>query len=159
MGKNKFNKHFHYKCKSSSRPSPARLSHWMLSPLTPSKMLRPRSRTKKAFLQISKDSSSLESSSRMAEPSPITTSRRSQPSILCSDSEEGCRSSLRLSLVRPSPSMSSQQTQLRTSKPRSKTRKESPQISKDSFLLVSNLRTAELSLTTTFKRSPLSISS
>merc|ERR1712227_720045 len=120
---------------------------------------RPRSRTQKVFLQISKDSSSLESSSRTVEPSPTITSRKSQPSILCSDSEEVCRSSLRLSLVRPSPSMSSQQTLLRTSKPRSKTKKESHQTSKDSFSLESNLRTAELSLTTIFKRSPLSISS
>merc|ERR1712146_93231 len=152
MGKNKFNKHFHYKCKSSSRPSPARLSHWMLSPLTPSKMLRPRSRTKKVFLQISKDSSSLESSSRTAEPSPTTTSRRSQPSILCSDSEEVCRSSLRLSLVRPSPSMSSQLTPSRTSKPRSKIRRVSHQTNRDLSSLVSNSRMEEPFLTTTSRR-------
>merc|ERR1712007_198577 len=120
-------------------------------------MSRPRSKTRKESHQISKDSSSLESSSRTAEPSPTTTSRRSLPSILCSDSEEVCRSSSRPSLVRPSPSMSSQQTPLITSRPRSNTRKESHQISKDSSSPESNSRMAELFLTTTSKRSPLSI--
>merc|ERR1712227_840231 len=152
MGKNKFNKHFQEKCKSSSRPSPVRPLLWMLSQQTPSKTLRPRSKTKKVFLQISKDSSSLESSSRTVEPSPTTTSRRSQPSILCSDLEEVCRSSSRLSLVRPSPLMSSQLTPSRTSRPRSKTRKVSHQISRDLSSLESNLRMAELFLTTTSKR-------
>merc|ERR1712100_161504 len=144
-------------CKSSSRPSLVRPSPSMSSQLTPSRMSRPRSRTKKVFLQISRDSSSQESNSRMAELSPTTTSRRSPPSISSSDSEVVCRSSSRLSLVRPSPSMSSQQILLRMSKPRSKTRKESHQISKDSFSLESSLKMAEPSPITTSKRSPLSI--
>merc|ERR1712146_646613 len=83
-------------------------------------------------------------------------SRRSPLSISFSDSEEVCRSSSRPSLVRPSPLMSSQLTPSRTSRLRSKTRRESHQISKDSSSLVSNSRTAELFLTTTSKRSPLS---
>merc|ERR1711907_307340 len=124
----------------------------MSSQLTPSRMSRLRSKTKKVSHQISRDSSSLVNSSKTAELSPTTTSRKSQPSISCSDSEEVCKSSSRLSLVRPSPSMSSQQTLLRTSRPRSKTRKESHQISRDSSSLVSNLRMEELFLTTTSRR-------
>merc|ERR1711907_58628 len=122
----------------------------------PSRMSRLRSKTKKVSHQISKDSSSLVNSSRTVEPSPTTTSRRSQPSISCSDSEEVCKSSSRPSLVRPSPLMSSQQTPSRTSRPRSKIRRESHQISKDLSSLVSNSRMVELFLTTTSKRSPLS---
>merc|ERR1712004_429915 len=131
----------------------------MSSQQTPSRMSRPRSRTRKVFHPINKDSSSLESSSKTVEPSPTTTSRRSPPSISSSDSEEVCRSSSRLSLERPSPSMSSQQTPLRTSRPRSRTRKESHPINKDLSSPVSSSRMAEPSLTTTSKRSPLSISS
>merc|ERR1711988_1340270 len=146
-------------CKSSLRPSLVRPSPSTSSQLTPSKTLRLRSRTKKVSHQISRDSSSLESSSRTVEPSPTTTSKRNPLSISFLDSEVVCKSSSRLSLVRPSPSMSSQLTPLRTSKPRSKIRKVFHQISKDSSSLVSNLRMEELSLTTTSKRSPLSISS
>merc|ERR1711934_282944 len=144
-------------CRSSSRLLPERPSPSTSSQLTPLRTSRLRSKTRKVFLQISKDSSSLESSSRMAELFPTTTSRRSQPSISCSDSEVVCRSSSRPSLVRPSPLMSSQQTPSRTSRPRSRTRKESHQISKDSSSPESNSRMAELFLTTTSKRSQLSI--
>merc|ERR1712178_511955 len=112
--------------------------------------------TRKVFHQISRDSSSLESNSRIVELSLITTSRRSPLSILCSDLEEVCRSSSRPSLVRPSPSMLSQQTPLRTSRPRSKIKKESHQTSKDSSSQESSSRMVELSLTTTSKRSLLS---
>merc|ERR1712086_149680 len=112
----------------------------------------PRSRIRKEFPQISKDSSSPESNLKMEELSPTTTSKRSQPSILSLDLEVVCKSSSRLSPVRPSPLMSSQQTQLRTSKQRSKIRKEFPQISKDSSSLVSNLKMEELSLTITSKK-------
>merc|ERR1711939_423833 len=119
-------------------------------------MSRLRSRTKKVFLQISRDSSSLESSSRAAELCRTTTSRRSPPSISCSDSEVVCRSSSRPSLVRPSPSMSNQLTPSKTSRPRSKTRKVSHQTSKDSSSPENNSRTAELSQTTTSKRNLLS---
>merc|ERR1712004_363961 len=125
----------------------------MSSQQTPSRMSRPRSRIRKVFHPINKDSSSLESSSKTVEPSPTTTSRRSPPSISSSDSEEVCRSS-----SRPSPSMSSQQTPLRTSRPRSRTRKESHPINKDLSSPVSNSKMEEPSLTTTSRRSPLSIS-
>merc|ERR1712086_41378 len=124
----------------------------MSSQQTPLRTSKLRSRIRKVFLQISKDSSSPESSSRMEEPSPTTTSKRSQPSILSLDLEVVCRSSSRLSPVRPSPLMSSQQTQLRTSKQRSKIRKEFPQISKDSSSPESNLKMEELSPTTTSKK-------
>merc|ERR1712166_243573 len=107
--------------------------------------------------QISKDSSSLVSNSKTEEPSPITTSRRSQPSILSSDLEVVCKSSSRPLPERPSPSMLSQQTQLRMSKQRSKIRKESHQISKDSSSLESNSKTEELSQITTSRRSQPSI--
>merc|ERR1712078_844817 len=156
--KNKFKKLFKL-CKSLLRPLPERPSLLTSSQLTPSRMSRLRSKTRKVSHQISRDSSSLESNLRTAEPSPTTTSRRSPLSISSSDSEVVCKSSSRLSLVRPSPSMSSQLTPLRTSRPRSKTRKVSLQISKDSSSLVSNLRMEEPSPTTTSKRSPLSISS
>merc|ERR1711985_25365 len=107
----------------------------------------------KVSLQISKDSSSLESNSRTEEPFQTTTSKRNLPSISSSDSEVVCKSSSRPSLVRPSPSMSSQLTLLRTSRLRSKTRKVSLQISKDLSSLVSNSRTEEPFPTTTSKRS------
>merc|ERR1711908_121862 len=153
MGKNKFKKLF-YKCKSLLRPSPERPSLLTSSQLTPSRMSKLRSKTRKVSHQTSRDSSSLVSSSRTAELSLTTTSRRSQPSILFSDSEVVCRSSSRLSLVRPSPSMSSQQTLLRTSRPRSRIRKVSHQISRDSSSLESSSRTAEPCRTTTSRRSP-----
>merc|ERR1711935_1098380 len=144
-------------CRSLSRLSPVRPSLLMSSQQTPLRTSKPRSRIRKEFPQISKDSSSPESSSRMEEPSPTTTSKRSQPSILSLDLEVVCRSSSRLSPVRPSPLMSSQQTPLRTSKQRSKTRKVSLQISKDSSSLESNLKMEELSLAITSKRNPLFI--
>merc|ERR1712227_413650 len=67
--------------------------------------------------------------------------------------QQTCKFSLRPSLVRPSPLMSSQLTPSRTLRPRSRTRKVSHQISKDLSSLVSNSRMAELFLTTTSKRS------
>merc|ERR1712139_235314 len=141
-------------CKFSSRPSLVRPSPSTSSQLTPSKTSRPRSKTKKVFLQISKDLSSPVSSSRMEEPSLTTTSKRSPLSISSSDSEVECKSSSRPSLVRPSPLMLSQLTPSRTSRPRSKTKKVSLQISKDLSSLESNLRMVELFQTTTSKRSP-----
>merc|ERR1712003_539879 len=109
-------------------------------------------KTKKVSHQTSKDSSSLESNLRMAELSPITTSKKSQLSTWSSDLEEVCKSSPRPSLVRPSPLMSSQLIPSRTSRPRSKTRKVSHQTSKDLSSLESNLRMEELFQTTTSKR-------
>merc|ERR1712167_90853 len=139
-------------CKFSSRPSLVRPSPSMLSQLTPSKTSRLRSKTRKVSHQTSKDLSSLESNLRMAELSLTTTSKKSPPSTWSSDLEVVCKSSSRPSLVRPSLLMLSQLTPSRTSRPRSKTRKVSHQISKDSSSLESNLRMAELSLTTTSKR-------
>merc|ERR1712100_220215 len=146
-------------CKFSLRPLQERQSLLMSSQLTPLKTSRLRFKTRKVFLQISKDLSSLVSSSKMAEPSATTTSKRKALSTLSSDLEVECRSSSRLSLVRPSPSMLSQPILSKTSRPRSKTRKESHQTSKDSSSLESNLRMVELSVTTTSKRKAPSISS
>merc|ERR1712032_465690 len=108
----------------------------MLSQLIQLRTSRPRSKIRKVSHQTSKDLSSPESNLRMEELSPITTSKRSPPSTWFSDLEEVCRSSSRPLLERPSPLMSSQQTPLRMSRPRSKTRKEFHQISKDSSSLV-----------------------
>merc|ERR1711935_503657 len=114
---------------------------------------KPRSRIRKEFPQISKDSSSPESNLKMEELSLTTTSKRSQPSILSLDLEVVCKFSSRLSLVRPSPLMSSQQIPSRMLKQRSKIRKESLQICKDSSSLESNSRMVEHFLTTTSRRS------
>merc|ERR1712110_620588 len=123
-----------------------------LSQLTQLRTLKPRSKIRKVSHQTSKDLSSLVSNSRMEELSPIITSKKSQLSTWSLDLEEVCKSSSRPSLVRPSPLMSSQLIPSRTSRPRSKTRKVSHQTSKDSSSLESNLRTEELSLTTTSRR-------
>merc|ERR1712187_1110870 len=58
--------------KTQERPS-----LWMWKQVTPSTMSRPRSRTKKAFLQINSVLSLQESSLRMVAPFQTTTSRRS----------------------------------------------------------------------------------
>merc|ERR1711967_112725 len=79
------------------------------------------------------------------------TSKRSQPSTWFLDSEVVCKSSSRPLPERPSLLMLSQLTPLRTSRPRSKTRKVSHQTSKDSSSPESNLRMAEPFLTTTSK--------
>merc|ERR1712195_466244 len=144
-------------CRSSSRPLLVKPSPLMLSQQTPSRTSRPRSKTRKVSLQISKDSSSLESNLRMEELFPITTSRKNLPSTWSSDLEVVCKSSSKLSLVRPSLLMLNQQTPSKTSRPRSKTKKVSHQISKDSSSLESNSRMEELFQTTTSKKSPLSI--
>merc|ERR1712071_171388 len=146
-------------CRSSLRPLRERLSLLRSSHLTPSKMSRLRSRTRRASHPISKDLSSPVSSSKTEEPSPTTTSRRNPPSISSSDSEVVCRSSSRLSLERPSPSRSSHPTPLRTSRPRFRTRKESLPISRDSSSLESSSRMEEPFRTTTSRRNPLFISS
>merc|ERR1712124_10050 len=107
------------------------------------KTSRPRSKTKKESHLISKDLSSLESNLRMEELFQTTIFKRNPLFTWFSDSEEECKSSSRLSLVRPSPLMSSQQTLLRMSRPRSKIRKVSHQTSKDLSSLESNLRMEE----------------
>merc|ERR1712070_914147 len=146
-------------CRSSSRPSLERPSPSTLSNPTPSKTSRPRSRTRKVFPQTSKDLSSPVSNSRMDVLSKTTTSKRIPLSISSSDLEVECKFSSRLSLVRPSPSMSNNPTPLRTSRLRSRTRKEFPQISKDSSSPENNSKTAAPFKTTTSRRSPLFISS
>merc|ERR1712070_230873 len=125
-------------CRSSSRPSPVRPSPSRLSRLTPSKPSRLRSRTRKEFPQTSRDSSSPESSSKTEEPSRTTTSRRSPPSTWSSDLEEVCRSSSRPSPERPSPLRLSRPIPSRLSRPRFRTRKEFPQINRDSSSLASS---------------------
>merc|ERR1712032_590545 len=74
-------------CKFSSRLSLARLSPLRSNQVTPSTTSRPRSKIRRVSLPISKDSSSLESSSKTVEPSLTTTSRRSPLSISFLDSE------------------------------------------------------------------------
>merc|ERR1712183_59474 len=118
-------------CRSSSRhslerPSPSRSSH-----LTPLRTSRPRFKIRKVSHPISRDSSSPESSSRTEEPFLITTFKRNQPSILCSDLEVVCKFSSRPSPVRQSPSKLSHPTPSRMLRPRSGTRKVSHPISKD----------------------------
>merc|ERR1712194_434672 len=81
----------------------------------PSRMLKQRSKTRKVSLQISKDLSSLESNLKMEELSPTITSKRNPHFISFLDSEVVCKSSSRLSLVRPLPLMLSQQTTSRRS--------------------------------------------
>merc|ERR1719187_2002947 len=122
-------------------------------------MSRLRSRTRRESPQTSSVSSSLASNWRMAELCPTTTSRKSPLSIWSSDSVEECRSLSRLSQGRPSPWRLSPAIPLRTSRQRSRTRRESPQTSTVLSSLESNLRTAELSPTTTSRRSPPFISS
>jgi len=122
---------------------------------TPLKMSRLRSKTRKVSHQISRDSFLLVSNSKTAEPSPITTSKKSPLSTWYSDLEEVCKSSSRPSLVKLSPLMLSQLTPLRMSKPRSKIKKEFHQISRDLSLLESNLKMEELFPTIIFKKSPL----
>merc|ERR1719153_624791 len=95
----------------------------------------------------------------MEGPSPTTTSRRSPLSTLSSVLGEVCRSSSRPSLARPSPLRSSPPTPSRTSKPRSRTRRASPQTSRGRSSLASSLRTEGPSRTTTSRRSPPSTSS
>merc|ERR1712151_364723 len=71
---------------------------------------------------------------------------------------EVCRSSSRLLLARPSPSMLKELTPSSQSKPRSRTKKVSLQINSASSSPESSSKTAELLQTTTSKRSQPSIS-
>merc|ERR1719329_1919345 len=144
-------------CRSSLRLSLVRPSPSMSNQQTPLKMSRLKSKTRKVSLQISKDLSSPESNSRTEEPSPTTTSKKSPLSIWFSDLEVVCKSSSRPLPERPSLLMLSQLTLSRTSRPRSKIRKVSLQISKDLSSLESNLKMEEPFPTTTSKRNLLSI--
>merc|ERR1712022_37459 len=88
-------------CKSSSRPSLVKPSPSMLSQLILSKTSRLRSKTRKVSHQISKDLSSLVNNSKTEEPFQTTTSKRNPLSTWSSDLEVVCKSSSRLSLVKP----------------------------------------------------------
>merc|ERR1712168_756115 len=94
-------------------------------------MSKPKSRIRKEFHQISRDWSLQENSWKMEEPYQTTTSRRKAHFILCFVSEEVCRSLSKPSLERPSLLKLNHQTPSRMSKQRSRTRKESHQISRD----------------------------
>merc|ERR1712168_461105 len=94
-------------------------------------MSKQRSRTRKEFHQTSRDLSLQESSWKMEEPYLITTSRRSLLFILSFVLEEVCRSLSKPSLERPSLWKLNHQTPSRMSKQRSRTKKESHQISRD----------------------------
>ena len=72
-------------------------------------------------------------------------------------SEVVCKSSSRPSLVKPSPSKSSQLTPLKMSKLRSKTNQALPHIDKDSSTIKKYFQTGGLFLTTTSNTTPLSI--
>jgi hypothetical protein len=139
-------------CKSSSRPSLERPSPLTLSHLTLLRMSRLRSKTRKVSHLINKDSSLLESNWKMEELSLTITFKKNPLFTWSSDSEVECKFSLRPLLERPSPLMLSHQTPLKTSRPRSKIRKVSHPINKDSFSLESNWKTEEPFQTTTSKR-------
>jgi len=93
----------------------------------------------------------------MAALSPTTTFRRNPLFTLFSALEEECRFLSKLSPERLSLLRLSHLTQLKMWRQRSRTRKGSPQTNRGWSLLVNSWKMAELSLTTTFRRSPLSI--
>jgi len=126
----------------------------MLNLQIPLKMSKQKFKTKKESLLINKDLFSQENNSKTEELSQTITSKKSPHSTLSSDSEVECKSSSKPSLERQSPSTLRLLTPSRTSNPKFKTKKESLLTNKDSSLLVNNLKTAELSLTTTSKKSP-----
>jgi hypothetical protein len=136
------------------KPLPERPSPSTLNQPTPSKTSRPRSKTRRESLPTSRDSSLLANYLRTAEPSLTITYKRNPPFTSSLVSEVKCRSSSRPLPERPSPSTFNQPTPSKTSRPRSKTRRESLPTSRDSSLLASSLRTGELSLTTTSRRNP-----
>ena len=144
-------------CKSLLRLWLARPSPWRLSPLTRLRTSKPRSRTRKAFPQISRGWSLLASNWKMAAPFRITISRRNLPFTWSWDCEEVCKSLSRLWLARPSLWRLSPLTPLKTSKPRSRTRRVFPQISNVWSSLASNWRMAALFRIIISRRNPLCI--
>ena len=125
-------------CKSSWKPSLERPSHSMLNPLTQLKMSKPRSKIRKVSHPINKDLSSLVNSLKMEELLVTTIFKKNQPYTWSSDWEEVCKSLLRPWLERPSHSMLNPQTQLRMSRLKSKIKKESHLINRDSSLQANN---------------------
>merc|ERR1711935_1090714 len=120
------------------------------------KTSKPKSKTKRVSHPISKDLSLPVNNWKMAEHWPTTTSKKNPLSTWCSDSEVECKSSSRPCPARPSLSMSNHRTQLKTSKQKSKTKRVSHPISKDSFSPENNWKMAEHWPTTTSRKSPLS---
>jgi len=141
-------------CKSLSRPSLVKPSLLMLMPQTQLKTSNLRFRTKKESLQINKDLFSQENNSKTEELSQTITSKKSQHSTLSSDLEVVCKSSSKPSLEKQLLLTLTLLTPLKTSKAKFKTKRESLLTNKDSSLLVNNLKTEELSLTTTSKKNP-----
>ena len=127
----------------------------MLNPLTPLRTSRPRSRTKKESLPINKDSSLLENNWKTAELSLTTIFKKNQLSTWFWDWEEECRFSSKHWLERLLLLTLNLQTLLKTSKLRSKIRKVSHPINKDSSSLGSNWKMEEHWVTTTSRRNPL----
>jgi len=127
----------------------------MLSHQTPLRMSRLRSKTKKESHPINKDLSSLESNWKMEELFQTTIFKKNQPFTWFSDWEEECKSLLKPLLEKPSLLMLSHQTPLKMLRQRSKIRKVSLPINKDSSSLESNWKTEELFQTITFKKNQL----
>ena len=128
----------------------------MLNHQTTSKLSKERSKTNKVFPQINKDLSSLENNSKTEDLFLTTTFKKNQPFTWSWDLEVECKFSSKPWLERPSPLKSNHLTTSKLSRLRSKTRKVFPQINKDSFSPENNLKTAEVFLTTTSKKNPLS---
>merc|ERR1711953_607053 len=115
-------------------------------------MSRPRFKTRKVFHQISNVLSLPVSSSKMEEPFLIITSKRNQPFTWSSVSVVVCKSLSRHSLEKLSLLKSRHLTPSKMSKPRSKIKKVSHQISNVSFSPVNSLKMDVHFLTTTSKR-------
>jgi len=125
-------------CRFLSKPWPVKLSPLRSNHLTLLRTSRPKFKIRKAFLQISNVSSLLENNWKMEEHFPIITSKRNQLFILYFVSEEVCKFLSKPWLEKLSPLRLSHLTPLKTSRPKSKTRKEFLQISNVLSLLESN---------------------
>ena len=112
-------------------------------------------RTRKVFHQISNVLSSPVSSLKMVVLSPITTFKKNQPFIWFFVFGVVCKSLWRHWLVKPSLLKLKPLIRLKTSRPRSKTRKVFHQTSNVLSSLVNSLKTEELFLTITSRRSLL----
>jgi len=141
-------------CRFSWRRWPERPLHWMLSPMTPSKMWRPRFRIKRESHLSNSDWSSPESSWKMVVLYRITTSRRSRRYIWCWDWEVvRCKFSWRHWPERRSLWMSNQMIPFRMWRRRFRIKRESHLSSNVSFSRESSWRMDVLCPIITFKRS------
>merc|ERR1739847_9459 len=102
------------------------------------KMLRPKSKIRKEFLQISSVSSSPENNSKMAAPFLIITSKRKVLFILYSALEEECKFLSKHLQEKQLLLRSNHLTPLKTSRQRSRTRKVYHQINSVSSSLENN---------------------